>query len=184
MIEIAGDVRRLGIAEDAFELLFGGTLHRAVDLILAGRALGHKFEIDHRDIRRRHADRNTVEPAGKFGQDEADGFCGAGRGRNDVERGGACPIQILVHLIERWLIVGIGVHRRHETFVDADRVIENFDHRDETIGRARSVGHDCVRFRELVVIDAVNDCEVGAVGRRRDQDALGAGLQMRRRFVF
>ena len=37
---------------------------------------------------------------------------------------------------------------------------------------------------ELVVVDAVDDGEVGAVGRRRDQHALGAGGQMRRGLVL
>ena len=36
---------------------------------------------------------------------------------------------------------------------------------------------------ELIVIDAEDDREVGAGGRRRDQHALGAGLQMLRRVV-
>ena len=36
-----------------------------------------------------------------------------------------------------------------------------------------------MRLRQLVVVDAVDDGEVGAVGRRRDQDALGAGIEMR-----
>ena len=33
---------------------------------------------------------------------------------------------------------------------------------------------------ELVVVDAIDDGEVGAVGGRGDQHALGAGRQMRR----
>ena len=33
---------------------------------------------------------------------------------------------------------------------------------------------------QLVVVDAIDHGEVGAVGRRGDQHALGAGLQMRR----
>ena len=35
---------------------------------------------------------------------------------------------------------------------------------------------------QLVVVDPVDDHEVGAVGRRGDQHALGAGLEMRRGF--
>src|SRR4029077_139253 len=47
VVEVAGDVRRLGIAENTLELLLGGAFDRAVDLVLAGRALGDKLEIDH-----------------------------------------------------------------------------------------------------------------------------------------
>ena len=114
----------------------------------------------------------------EFRQDEADGLCRAGRGRDDVERRGARPVEVLVHLIERGLVVGVGMHRGHETLVDADCVVEHLDDRREAIGRARGVGDDGVRLGELVVIDAVNHGEVDAVGWRRDQHALGAGLQM------
>ena len=37
---------------------------------------------------------------------------------------------------------------------------------------------------QLVVVDAVDDREVGAVGGRGDQHALGAGGQMRRGLVL
>src|SRR5215472_1086836 len=47
VVEVAGDVWRLGVAQDARELLLGGAFDRAVDLILAGRALSDKLEIDH-----------------------------------------------------------------------------------------------------------------------------------------
>src|SRR5947209_10779052 len=50
VVEIAGDVGHLGVAEDALELPLGGALHRAVDLVLRGRALGDEFEVDDRDI--------------------------------------------------------------------------------------------------------------------------------------
>src|SRR5262249_36335494 len=63
VVEIAGDIGRLGVAEDAFELLLGGALHGAVDLVLRGRALGDEFEVDDRDIRCWHTDRDAVELA-------------------------------------------------------------------------------------------------------------------------
>src|SRR6516165_12177102 len=46
VIKIAGDVRGLGVAENALELLIGRTLHRAVDFLLASRTLGDEFEVD------------------------------------------------------------------------------------------------------------------------------------------
>ena len=96
------------IAENALELLLGGALHRGVDLVLRGRALGDELEVDHRDVRRRHADRDAVELAGELRQHQADRLGGAGRGRDHVERRGARAVEILVHLIERRLVVGVG----------------------------------------------------------------------------
>src|SRR3954451_17045330 len=53
VIEVDRDVRMNGVAEDALELLFGGALHRVVDLVDRGGTPGHDLEIDHRDVRRR-----------------------------------------------------------------------------------------------------------------------------------
>src|ERR1700751_6235489 len=39
VVEVAGDVRRLGIAEDALELLLRSAFDCSVDLVLGGRAL-------------------------------------------------------------------------------------------------------------------------------------------------
>ena len=139
MIEVGGDVGRVGVAEDALELLLGGALHRGVDLLLRGRALGDELEVDHRHVRCRHPDGDAVEPAGELRQHQADGPGGAGRGRDHVQRCGARAIQILVHLIERGLVVGVGVNRCHEAFVDTDGVVEYLYHRREAVGRARRV---------------------------------------------
>src|SRR6266704_2762957 len=56
VVEVDRDVGRGGIAEDALELLLGSAPHRLVDFLHVGLALGDDLEIDHRDIRRRHAD--------------------------------------------------------------------------------------------------------------------------------
>ena len=46
------------------------------------------------------------------------------------------------------------------------------------------VGDDLVILGQLVVVDAIDHGEVGAVGGRRDEHALGAGGQMQRRLVL
>ena len=42
----------------------------------------------------------------------------------------------------------------------------------------RGVGDDRVLGGQLVVVDAVDDGQVDALGRGRDQDLLGAGVEM------
>jgi hypothetical protein len=84
-----------------------------------------------------------------------------------------------VHGVERRLVAGIGVDRGHEAGVDADGVVQHLGDRRQAVGGAGGVGDDLVILGQLVVVDAVDDREVGAVGRRRDQHALGAGGQMR-----
>jgi hypothetical protein len=87
VVEVDRDVRLVGgTAEDALELVGGGALDRLVDLSLVVFALGDELEVDDRDVRRRHADRHAVELAVQFGQHEADGLGGTGRGRDHRQR--------------------------------------------------------------------------------------------------
>ena len=93
-------------------------------------------------------------------------------------------IEILVHRVERRLVAGIGMDRRHEALLDADRVMQHLGDRRQAVGRAGSVGDDDVVLGQLVVIDAIDDGKIGAVGGRGDEHALGAGGQMGRRLVL
>ena len=149
-----------------------------------GVALGHELEIDDRDIGHRHADRGAVETALQFRNDKADGLGGTRRRRDHRHGGGAAAVEILVHGVEGRLVAGIGVDRRHEAVVDADRVVEHEGHRRQAVGGAGRIRDDDVVLGQLVVVDAIDDGEVGAIGGGRDDDALGAGGQMRRGLVL
>jgi hypothetical protein len=74
--------------------------------------------------------------------------------------------------------------RRHEALVDADRVVQHLGDRRQAVGRARGVRDDDVILGQLVVVDAVDDGQVGVVGRRGDQHALGAGGDVRHRLFL
>ena len=86
--------------------------------------------------------------------------------------------------IERRLVAGIGVDRRHEALLDADEIVQHLGDGGQAVGRARRVRDDDVVLGQLVVIDAVDDGQIGAVGRRRDEHAFGAGLEVGRRLVL
>src|SRR5215208_4198054 len=178
MVEIGGDIGLAGIIEDAFQLLMSGPFNGAVDLLGRGGALDDDLEIDNRNIGRRHADGDAVEPALELRQNEANGLGGTGRGRDHRQRGGPGPVQILVQRIQRRLVAGIRMHGGHESLVDADRVIDDLGDGGEAIGGAGGVRHHLVLGGELVVIDAEDDGQVGTLGRGRDQDTFGAGGQM------
>src|SRR6516225_4606563 len=93
--------------------------------------------------------------------------------------GSASPVEVLVYLVERGLVIGVGMHRGHETLVNADGVIEHLRDRRQTVGGARGGGDDFVVRRELVVIDAIDHGEIDAISGRRHDDAFGAGGKMR-----
>ena len=67
--------------------------------------------------------------------------------------------------------------------LDADSVVQHLGDRREAVGRARGVGDDEVVLGQLLVVDAIDDGQVGAVGGGRDDHALGAGCEVGRRLV-
>ena len=152
----------------------GGFDHRVVDLFDGGRARGLEGQIDQADIRHRHPDRGAVELALELGQHEADRLGGAGRGRDQIDGAGAGAVRVLVQRVDRALVAGIGVDRRHVAVLDADRLVQHLRHRREAVGGAGGIGDDVMPLGELLVVDAEHDGEVGAGARRRDEHALGA----------
>ncbi|MCY1298930.1 hypothetical protein D9M70_484390 [compost metagenome] len=84
-----------------------------------------------------------------------------------------------MHLVERRLVVRVGVDRGHEAVVDADGIVQDLDDRNQAVRGAGCVGDDQVVLGQLVMVDAVDDRQVSAVGRSRNDDALGAGGQVR-----
>ena len=49
--------------------------------------------------------------------------------------------------VEQVLVVRVGVDRRHQALLDAERVVEHLDHRHEAVRRAGRVGDDHVLRR-------------------------------------
>jgi len=82
----------------------------------------------------------------------------------------AAPVE--VGIIER---AAARARRRsgHETFFDAEGFVEHEGDGGEAVRGAARVRHDRVAGRELVVVDAVDDREIHAVGRGRDQHFAG-----------
>ncbi|ENN87327.1 hypothetical protein RHSP_26257 [Rhizobium freirei PRF 81] len=178
MVEVAGNQRLVGVAEDALQLAVRCSLDGFVDFADRRCLLGHELEIDNRDVRGGNADRRAVELALQVRQNETNGLSGARRGRDHGQGCGAGAVQVLVHGVERRLVAGVGVDGRHEAVVDANGVVENLHDRHQAVRGAGSVGDDHVLAGELVVVDAENDGQVGAVGRSRNDDALSTGRQV------
>jgi hypothetical protein len=62
--------------------------------------------------------------------------------------------------------------------LDADAVVEHLGDRRQAIRRARCIGNDAVLAGQFVVVDAIDDGQIGALGRGRDQHPFGAGVEM------
>ena len=98
---------------------------------------------------------------------------------HDVDRRAAGPAEVLVRAVDEHLVAGVGVDRRHQALLDAERVVEHLDHRHEAVRRAAGVGDDLVLLGvEVGVVDAHHERAVGAGGRGRDDDERGAGVEV------
>ena len=102
-------------------------------------------EVDDRAGRDRRAHRHAVELALELRHDDADRPRGAGRGRDQVDRGGAGAAQVLVRQVEDLLVVRVRVDRRHEPLLDAvSSSCEHLRDRRDAVRRARGVRDDVV----------------------------------------
>ena len=80
--------------------------------------------------------------------------------------------------IRRALVAREGVNCRHVTSLDTDRLVEHIRHRGEAVRRAGRVRDDRMARVQLVVVDTVDQRQIGAGSWRGDQHALGARFQM------
>ena len=76
--------------------------------------------------------------------------------------------------VERWLIAGVGMDRRHDPALDPDRVMQHLCQRGQAIGGAGTVRYQLVTPGQLAVVHAVNDCFVDVFRGGRDQYTLCA----------
>ncbi len=94
----------------AGQLAVGGGPERGVDLLDGDVAVEERGQVAQRPVGDRYPEREPVEPAVELRDDDADGACRAGRGGNDVDRGGAGPVQVLVRAVQEVLIAGVAVN--------------------------------------------------------------------------
>ncbi len=71
-----------------------------------------------------------------------------------------------MHGIKGRLVARIGVDRGHEALVDADGVIKNLRNRRQAVRGARGVGDDDMVLAQLVMVHAIDNCEIGIFARR------------------
>ena len=178
MDEVRGDNLVLGVAQDALEVGLGGLLEGSLDLGEGGGLLGLEGEVDDGDGGGGDAEGHAGELALDLGDDEADGLGGAGGGGDDVLRGGAAALPVLLGgAVDGLLRGGVGVDGGHEALGEAEALLkEDVDDGGEAVGGARSVGDDVVGGGVvLVVVDAHDDGDVLVLGGGGDDDLLGAG---------
>ena len=170
----------LGVDEHLGQRPGGGRrLEGRVDLFDGDLASQDAREVGDRAVLDRYTQRRAVEAALHVGQHQARRLGGAGARRHDVDGGGPRSAHVLVDQVEEVLVVGVGVHSRHEALFDPEGVVEDLDHGYEAVRRAACVGDDPVNGGvEGVVVDTHHEGAVDIGRRGGDDDPLGAGVDV------
>src|SRR5665647_668560 len=155
--DVGRDDRVLGVGQDPLQRALGCRLDHGVDLFLGGRGLQLDGQVGGRTRRQGHAHGIAVELSLELRHDKGDRLGGTGGGRDHVQGSGASASQVLVGIVEDVLVIGVRVNGRHETSLDAERVIDGLGHRREAVRRARGVGDDVVLRRVVVLMVDAHD---------------------------
>src|SRR3954452_16584958 len=109
--DVGGHQRVGGVAQVA---TVGRLLDRRVDLLDRGLATCLEGEVGGRPGRHGNTHGEPVELALQLGQHQPDRLGGTGRGRHQVDRGGAGTTRVLVDVVLEVLVGGVGVDRGHQ----------------------------------------------------------------------
>ena len=128
-VKITGDKGLFFAGEYPFHGAPGIAPERFVDAVPVNHFFYGNNEIDKRDIRRRHPDRDALYPVAEMGHDLRNCPESAGcRGRHGNTRRPA-PSQIPVRLINKRLVLCICMDRCHETEFNAIFLVQHLDDR-------------------------------------------------------
>mmetsp|Transcript_10038 Transcript_10038/g.26803 ORF Transcript_10038/g.26803 Transcript_10038/m.26803 type:complete len:435 (+) Transcript_10038:40-1344(+) len=179
-LDVGRHERVLGVLQDALELALRRLLESAVDLLLERLLLNNAHDVADGHVRRRDAERDTVELALHRRDDKCHGLGGTGGGRHNVERGSASAAEVTVASVQQTLVAGVGVGGGHRSLHDAKLLLEHLHEGRHAVSRARRVRDDLVLL--LVVVLIVDTHHKGAdvvtLARGGDEHLLRASLDV------
>lgn len=163
MVEITGNQRLNVVPEDTLKRTLGGLFQDRVNLISVGVATGDEREIDHRYVCSRYTNREARKFAIQFRHYQTYRLGSTRLSRNHVQGRSASAIHIGVVNVSQYLIVGVGVHRRHQAGNNTQRVMQGLYQRSQTVGRAGRVRDNLIGRFENPVIDTEYDGGIGSI---------------------
>src|SRR5204862_5370002 len=138
--EVGGDEFLFGVTKDALHGAAGGGFQGGVDGFFCRWLVDENGEIHDADVGSGYAHGIAVELALQFGNDEVEGFGGAGGAGNHVDGSGTRAAEVLVREVEEVLGVGVRVDGGHGAAVDAKGLVGNVGDGGEAIGGAGGAG--------------------------------------------
>ena len=127
MVEVDRDVGGIGPAQDAQRqagmAAAGFTALLVSSLSVLRLATNLKSMTETLGVRRGSTRRRALPFSS--GSTRPTALAAFGRGRDHRHRRGAAAIEILVHRVERRLVAGVGMDRRHRSRDRADRIVQH-----------------------------------------------------------
>lgn len=181
MHEILRDDFFLGETKNSLKFIFRSFLHGFNDACIGGSLVELDGQVNDGHINGGHTEGHTSELALELRKDESDSLGSTSRRGNDVSRSSTASSPVLATLggsIDDQLSSSGSVNGGHETFSNAEFVIENLSNGGKAVSGAGSVGDDVLRSLIFLVVDTVDESRSGVFSRSREQDLLGTSLQV------
>mmetsp|Transcript_70223 Transcript_70223/g.146982 ORF Transcript_70223/g.146982 Transcript_70223/m.146982 type:complete len:360 (+) Transcript_70223:982-2061(+) len=140
--EVGGDHLLVGEAQDAVHGALASLLDGSADVLHGGALLHSAGQIHHRDVRSGHSEGHARELAIQSGNDLAHGLGSSSGGRNDVLGSASASSPVLAssrRSVNGQLSGSHSVHSGHQTFQQAEFLLNHLGKRSQAIGRARSI---------------------------------------------
>jgi len=84
-----------------------------------------------------------------------------------------------VNLVTNSLVIRIGMHRRHQTLLNAEGLMNGLRQRSQTVGRAARIGYKGHIFGQLLFIHAADNHRLDFIfGGNSQNHFFGAGLNV------
>lgn len=167
------------VSENALEGAFRCGLESRTELRLGGRLFGADRQVHHRNIGSGNANRHARQFAVELRNDLTHSLGGTRTGRDQVVQGRTAGTPVLASLagtIDGQLVGSRSVDGGHETFNDAEFIVDHLRKRGEAVGSARRVGKN--GFSGVGSVVDTHDEHWCIRRRRRDDDTLCTSLQV------
>jgi len=182
-VGVADEIRRYNIiivvSDDSSHLVLGGILERSADSVVISSLIKTSSKINNIYVSGRYTERHTSKFSIDLRGNLSYSLGSSGARWDDDVTGCTSSSPVLLGRSVNSLLGGSdGVDSGHETLGDSELVIDNFGKRGKTVGAGtRGVGNNIHGVLVLFLVNS-HDKHGSISGRSRDDNLLGASLNM------
>lgn len=179
VVEVVREEIIIGIEENEIEEEIGGLEDRIVELLKGGLKIGDEGEIKEREIWGREENGKEVEIEFKLRKKEKEGIGRKSRGRDNGKGRGEGEVEIIVNGVKSRMVESIGVDSGNKEILDKDSIVEKMRKRRKEVGGKRRVGDEKMVISKIVVVEKIEEGEIGKVWGRGEDEEIGERLKMK-----